>query len=307
MEVLNYRPYDKFCTAAATSKPIQVITAEKFAKVLDEPKTLEGTVFDREGNLYFSSTMGHAIYKLDVNTRELKTIWTDDAVRPASVKIHKNGQIYAACLSNEAMGGVLVMEPDGSDPHWILRGYSIDDLAFDDQGGFYFTEFIGDIKNPEGRVCYVNPEFTKVTTFCKNLCQPNGVALSTDGSILWVTEYQAQRLLRFNLKTGRSTVPYYFTGFAGPDSCEIDGDDNLYVALPEQGRVMVFNSWGQPIGQINAPGWEENRHSFITHMAIAPTSRDIYMCTKDIAKPSEGSWILKAQAYANGPVMFQHK
>ncbi len=309
MEALEYRPYDKYCTAATANEKPQTITAEKFFKVYDDPKTLEGTCFDREGNLWFSSTMGHSIFKLNIQTKKIENIWKDPdmAIRPASVKIHKDGRIFAPCLSNEAMGGILVMNPDGSDVHWELRGYAVDDLVFDENGGYYFTEFIGDTKNPEGRVCYVNPQGTKVSTFCGRLCQPNGCALSNDGKILWITEYQGQRLLRFNLQTGRSTVPYRFTGFAGPDSCEVDSDDNLYVALPEQGRVLVFNSWGQPIGQINAPGWEENRHSFITHCMIAPNSRDIYMCTKDIGDPSEGSWILVARAYAEGPDMYQFK
>ena len=56
-----------------------------------------------------------------------------------------------------------------------------------------------------------------------------------------------------------ATIPYYFTGHEGPDSVCIDSDDNLYVAMYGQGRVLVFNKRGYPIGQILMPGRDEGK------------------------------------------------
>ena len=39
----------------------------------------------------------------------------------------------------------------------------------------------------------------------------------------------------------------------------IDSDDNLYVAMYGQGRVLVFNKRGYPIGQILMPGRDEGK------------------------------------------------
>ena len=62
----------------------------------------------------------------------------------------------------------------------------------------------------------------------------NGVALSTDERVLWVTETTTNRLHRIELEEDGvtiapfgATIPYYFTGHEGPDSCCIDSDDNL--------------------------------------------------------------------------------
>jgi len=105
------------------------------------------------------------------------------------------------------------------------------------------------------RVC--DPDLGTVKTFVSNLASPNGIALSTDGSILWVTETAAGVLHRIAMNDSfRSTAPYRFEGFYGPDSCSVDEDDNLYVAMARQGRVMVFNSLGFLIGQVITPDCE---------------------------------------------------
>jgi len=300
MEKLQYMPGDRFCAIPTLEPGLQTVVAEKFLKVYDEALTLEGVCFDRQGNMYFTSTVGNSIFKVDMKTKEMTTVFHEKNVRPAAVKIHKDGRLFACCLTNEAIGGVIAMGPDGSNPEYILKGYSVDDLVFDAEGGFYFTDFIGDFRTPIGGVYYVTPDFQKVTLFCGNMCQPNGVALSKDGSIMWVTEFQAQRLHRFDLKHNRAGIPYRFTGMAGPDSCSIDNDDNLYVALPDQGRIMVFNHSGSPIGQILTPGRAEGHHLFTTHPMVRPNTCELYITCKDTASDGEGSWIFVAGSFAPG-------
>lgn len=302
MRELHYQTGDHFGGAAQTVYDyfLQTVTAEKFLKVYDEPLTLEGVCFDRQGDLYFTSTMGNSIFRYDMKNKQLTTVFYKKNVRPAAVKFHRDGRLFAACLTNEAIGGVIAMGPDGSKPEYIVKGYSIDDMVFDAEGGFYFTDFTGDIRNPCGGVYYVSPDFQKVTLFCGNLCQPNGIALSRDGTILWVTETQAGRLHRFNLKTGRANVVYYFSGMVGPDSCEIDADDNLYVAMPEQGCVLIFNYFGALIGRVVMPGYKEGHHLFVTHPMVRPGCKELYMTCKDTAKNSEGSWLFHSASFAEG-------
>jgi len=300
MEQLNYQAGDRFSAIPTFEPGLQTITAEKFMKVNDKPLTLEGICFDRQGDMYFTSTMGNSIFKIDMESNIMSLIFHRKNVRPAAVKIHKDGRLFACCLTNETMGGIIVMEPDGSNPEYLLRGYSVDDMVFDADGGFYFTDFIGNFRDPCGGVYYVTPDFQRITPYCKNMCHPNGIALSVDGSILWVTETQAQRLHRFVIPTDQACIPYRFTGFIGPDSCSVDADDNLYVAMPDQGRVMVFNKFGSPIGQVLTPGRAEGRHLFTTHPMVRPGTKELYITCKDTAPDSEGSWIFVAGSYANG-------
>ena len=101
----------------------------------------------------------------------------------------------------------------------------------------------------------------------------NGVALSPDGKELWGTEFSRNLLHRVEL-AGPTTiarfgtaVAYHFTGPA-PDSMRADSDGNLYVAMYGQGRVLVFNKNGIPIGQVLLPGREVGHNLGSTSMAI---------------------------------------
>lgn len=132
------------------------------------------------------------------------------------------------------------------------------------------------------------------------MAAPNGVALSTDGSILWVTETGRGLLHRFNLKNEiLSSVPYHFTGFLGPDSCSIDEDDNLYVAMYGQGRVMVFNPYGFPIGQVLLPERDLGYNLCSSHPMVRPGTRELYIVACDDVG-GKNAWLFRAGSYAKG-------
>ncbi len=140
-----------------------------------------------------------------------------------------------------------------------------------------------------GGVYYVSPDFRTVTPIIQNISVANGIALSTDEKVLWVTETTANRLHRIALEDDGvtiqpfgATIPYYFTGHEGPDSCCIDSDDNLYVAMYGQGRVLVFNKRGYPIGQILMPGRDEGHMLRSTHPQFIPGTNQLIICSNDI-------------------------
>ena len=280
-------------------KDLPTQTAEYFVKVTDViPTHLEGVCFDRTGdNMYFCSTDIGRVFKLDMKTKELKIIWEDEGLRSFGIKMHKDGRIFACCFGTKRKPGVYVLSPEGEELEVLLEGQEIDDLIFDRDGGFYASKFIGNVYDPAGGVYYVSPDFKTVTPYAENLAAPNGVALSKDEKILWITEYCGGRLLRTPVGGGWGSVPYHFTGFHGPDSCEIDDDDNLYVACTFQGRIMVFNRDGFPIGQILTPKREEGRNLISTHATLRPGTDEVYIsCSDDTT--DEGSWIFKAKGFA---------
>ena len=78
------------------------------------------------------------------------------------------------------------------------------------------------LPNPKGGVYYVSPDFKTVTPVIQNISVANGVALSTDEKVLWVTETTTNRLHRIQLEDDGvtiapfgATIPYYFTGHEG--------------------------------------------------------------------------------------------
>jgi SMP-30/Gluconolactonase/LRE-like region len=191
-------------------------------------------------------------------------------------------------------------------------GYVVDDMVFDNEGGFYFTDFRGTSTEAKGGVFYVTPDFqSSITPVMQNMCAANGVALSPDGAVLWATEYCLNRLHRIELTApGQiarfgASVPYHFIGRA-PDSMRTDSAGNAYVAMNYQGRILVFSPYGVPIGQILLPGREENLFLKSTSLALVPGSRDLLIVARDVVG-GRGSMIFVARGPAPGFPLFSHQ
>ena len=145
----------------------------------------------------------------------------------------------------------------------------------------------------------------------KNLAVANGIALSPDGKELWVTEFSRGLLHRVELTDATTIAPfgtaiaYHFTGPA-PDSMRADADGNLYVAMYQQGRVLVFNKNGMPIGQILLPGREDGHNLRSTSIAIRPGTNELYIVTNDW-KSGQGTTIFQSKAFANALPLYSHQ
>ena len=76
------------------------------------------------------------------------------------------------------------------------------DIVFDDDGGFYFTDF-GKMRPHDfdrGGVYYARPDGSLVKEVAYGLLGPNGIGLAPDGSRLYVSESLTGRLLAWDIQ-----------------------------------------------------------------------------------------------------------
>ncbi|MGW8002664.1 lactonase [Staphylococcus shinii] len=300
----------------AHEQGIQTITAEPWLEISDKGLQLEGLCFDRNGDLILCEVFGGTIFHVALPDKKITRILNSHKENPAAVKIHKDGRLFVCYLGDfDSSGGIYAVDANGNKIQEIVSDieteYCVDDLVFDSKGGFYFTDFRGYSTNPKGGVYYVSPDFQSITPVLQNLAVANGVALSTDEKTLWVTETNANRLHRIDLLEDGVTIapfgasiPYHFTGHEGPDSCCIDSDDNLYVAMYGQGRVLVFNKRGYPIGQVLIPGRDSGHMLRSTHPAFISGTDQLIICSNDIENDG-GSWIYTVKGFAKGHHSYQ--
>lgn len=294
-------------------RDLQSVVAQLWFKVSDEGIPLEGPSFDRAGDLLFTDAGTGRVLRLTPD-RRLTTVVPANALNLGGLAIHRDGRIFAAGTGGFKRGSIVSVRPDGSDMRTVIpseAGYVVNDLVFDAEGGFYFTDFRGTSTDPKGGVYYVAPDLKTVTPILPNLALANGVALSPDGKTLWVTEFGRNLLHRVDLADATTptplgtTVAYHFAGPA-PDSMRADSDGNLYVALYGQGRVLAFNRNGIPIGQVLLPGRDAGHNLRSTSMALRPGNDELFIVTND-GTGGQGSTIFHARAFAKALPLFSHR
>lgn len=304
----------------AAERDLPTATAEPYFKVAEgQNVALEGPAFDRQGNLLFVDIYGSRILRLSPQ-RELATVYTEKDLNPGGIAIHQDGRIFVAAVGplNSAghfhAGSVIALDADGGNMRVIVPsslGYVPDDMVFDSEGGFYFTDFRGTSTEATGGLFYVTPDFKTIKPVVPKMCAANGVALSPDGKVVWTTEYCVNRLHRIELSApgvparGGISVPYTFVGRA-PDSMRCDSAGNAYVAMNWQARILVLSPFGIPIGQILLPGREKNMYLKCTSLALVPGSRDLLIVARDVVGDG-GAMIFAARGLAPGFPMFSHQ
>ncbi|MFU8934154.1 aldo/keto reductase [Klebsiella pneumoniae] len=154
----------------------------------------------------------------------------------------------------------------------------------------------------QGKVLYIGSS---------KLAVGNGIAIDPAGSQIWATEHAKNRLHRVRLSDATTVAPfgsvvtYQFTGPA-PDGARVDSEGNVYVAISGQGRVMVFNRNGLPIGQIVLPDRDKGRNLKSTSLAIRPGHRELFIVANSGTEPG-GAMIFRSGAFAPAPFPFSHQ
>lgn len=289
------------------------VVAEHFVDIplsKEKPRfnILEGLNFDKHDHLYVCVPPQGDIYRINMKTKEVhKFTHLPHHMTPSALKVHPDGRLFVTSAASDHGCSVAILDP--KDGHLIkelanMPGHMFDDLAFDKKGGFYLSDLNGTLDKPTAGIYYVAPDEKTVTPVVKRgMIASNGIGLDPEGKNLWVTEYGRGCLHHLGLsKDGRSIVPslsnipYYFTGMEGPDSMTVDSDGNVYVSMCGQGRFLVFNKNGFPIGQILLPGRAHGDMLKSTHIIIQPHTNEAYMCSSNLQTGRAA--IFKAQVYA---------
>lgn len=314
MQGLQHDPITRSAVPIPPSeRTLQTVEAEPYFKVSDQSVVLEGAVFDRQDNLLFVDAATGRVFRLTPD-RQLSVVVPENKLGAAGLAVHKDGRIFIASVGDMHQGSIRSVDADGANERMIVppdAGYLANDLVFDDKGGFYFTDSRGTSAQTSGGVFYVSPDFQTVSPVLPGLAVGNGIALSPDGSQLWATEHGKNTLHRVRLlNTTRvapfgSVVAYQFTGPA-PDGARVDDEGNVYVAISGQGRVIVFNRNGLPIGQILVPDRDAGRHLKSTSLAIRPGSNELLIVANSGAEPG-GAMIFRSRAFAPAPRPYSHQ
>lgn len=297
---------------------LPTVVAKPWAEIDPDPGRagLEGPIFDREGNFYVCHSSPHdpssaPIMKI-TPAGEMNVFYEAAPLAPVGIAVHRDGRLFAACLGGE----ILILSPGGKALEILKPDYDgsqmvPDDLVFDFKGNLYFTDMRGDNSNPIGSVFRLDSDngYSKPTLISGGLGAPNGISFTPEQDALWIGESGRNMVTRLNLTpdglladfNGVMSV-YMNTGWGVPDSNKVDSKGNLYQPIMMDGRLIILNAYGIPVGNVLLPGRDEGKHLMSPNLVIKPGTDEAYF----VAAGTEGSWVFRFQAIAEAQLLYSH-
>jgi len=141
------------------------------------------------------------------------------------------------------------------------------DLVFDKQGGFYFTDLGKRLAHhrDNGGLYYAQPDGSSVVEVIYPIITPNGVGLSPDEKTVYVADTETARIYAWDIvspgKVRKVPFPSAYegrcvcglAGFQRFDSLAVQANGDICVATLMTGHITVISPGGQVVRQVKMP------------------------------------------------------
>lgn len=279
------------------------VDANLHGQVLDS--FLEGPAFDRAGNLYVCDIPYGRIFRIDPQSNWRLLAEYDGW--PNGLALHADGSLWIADyrLGLLRLPAAQLEQGCGSRPETLLGHRNsesfkgLNDLTFDAAGNCYFTDQgQTGLHDPTGRVYRLRPD-GRLDLLLANAPSPNGLALSADGTVLFVAVTRGNAIWRAPLLPDGSVSKVgefqRFFGSSGPDGMAVDSQGRLVVAHASLGGAFVLNGRGEVTHFVRS-----HAGRIVTNVAFSPGSATL------VLTDSQTGSVLAAVLPASGQPLFSH-
>jgi len=264
----------------------------------DDVKVLNADAHYPEGPVWYQNKLYYVEY--DRNT---VTIWDGKSntvfssvpgCGQSAVVPTVRGEFLTTCFDNGTIGRISA-SGKALPPYTHDRDGNVfvapNDFAPDKRGGVYFTASGSPGPTIDGKVFYIAADGT-ITQEASDLHSANGIAVSTDGKILYVVETEDHRLLQFTIgRDARLSDRRVFLNLDDltqhvvhilPDGVKVDSRGEIFIGqspldarAPLAGRIFVVDPTGKSLRTITVPS------PSVPNFALDPDEKTLYVTAND--------------------------
>jgi sugar lactone lactonase YvrE len=245
----------------------------KVEKVKGGFEFIDGSTVDSLGNVYFTDSRWHRIYRWSPEKKSL-TLIRDIPISPLGLAFDKSGNLLVTGRGERRSLTVYAFNPDGSEDNLqvlspvpaaqrkgktaIVPGHRWRDAH----------DFL-DVATAVSEECYVSPDGTTFIPKCDDLLRAFTLRSAIQGQPFYLADEFGQKTWAFSVNSdGSLCEPKLFAG-EGELDVVADSRGNVYVAA---GSIFVYDRDGKQIDRIEVPerpaslvfGGKDRKTLFIT-------------------------------------------
>ncbi len=215
-----------------------LIDGEDWEEVASGYSFTEGPAVNAKGEVFFTDIPSSRIMRIDLAGKV--TVFAEDTGKANGLMFGPDGRLFA-CANGKQQ---IVAYDESGKPSVVVSDTNSNDLVVMENGIFY--------TDPGNKKVHFATLDGKTKVVDTGIQSPNGIALSTDQTLLWVGDVnnkfiqsfqvQADGALKYKQNYGHLHIPYEKTG-PGADGMTVDDQGRLYVAT--QAGVQVCDQLGR--------------------------------------------------------------
>ncbi len=243
------------CAVSAEKTSSLIAPGAVLQKVQSGFNFTEGPAADADGNVYFTDIPNQRIHKWSWKDGKI-TVYREKTGEANGLMFDAKGRMVVCEMGNsrvtlDDMKGNITVLADS----WNGKKFHMpNDLWIDLKGGIYFSDFMGPGSGEEGglQVYYISPDGKTVTRATGDLTAPNGLAGTTDGKILYITDPGAKKTWAYKINPDGTLTDKKVFCEQSTDGFKLDEKGNLYFSGDT--GVTIFSPKGEKLEEIPMSG-----------------------------------------------------